>query len=797
MRNRPTASGGGTERVEPMTRNAGCGREHDHGHGHVHGDGCCGGGAVSPAGTVTDTSSDRVRMVFTVRGLDCAEEVAALKKAVGPLVGGEEHLAFDVLEGRMLVLRSAAEVPAEEIRKAVARTGMTAELYEEGATDGERRARRNQLAFTVASGVAWIAGIVYHVVDAGGLGAGLRLFAGHGAENLPLAEVLLYAAAIAFGIRYVVVKAWFAARSLRPDMNLLMVVAVSGAIVIGEWFEGAAVTFLFALSLALESWSVDRARRAIAALLDLAPPVARLRGEDGGEREVPVADVAVGSRILVLPGERIPLDGEVASGTGAVDQAPITGESVPVTKQPGDAVYAGSINTEGVLEIVTTKAASDTMLARIIRMVREAQSRRAAVEQWVERFARIYTPAVILLAILIFLLPPLLAGGAWDLWFYRALVLLVIACPCALVISTPVSVVSAIASSARHGVLIKGGGYLEQAARLRAIAFDKTGTLTRGEPAVVAIETAEGIEERRLLAVAAALEARSLHPLARAILAEAERRGVAFEPATEVRNLPGKGVEGRLDGTSLWLGSTRWIAERDIDIGTLAGPVEELKRAGRTVVLLGRDDRLLGVIGIADTIRPEAPAAVAALRDLGIEHLVMLTGDNRVTAAAIARELGITEIRAELLPEDKVRVIEELTERYRTVAMVGDGVNDAPAMARASFGIAMGAAGSDVAIETADIALMTDRLDRVPWLVGHGRRMLAVIHQNIAFSLGVKALFVLLAMIGYATLWGAIAADVGATLVVVANALRLLGGRPREIAPGTATAAATESRIAA
>ena len=764
------------------------GELHRHAHAQGSATACCGGCSTEP---LAGTGRERVRMAFSVRGLDCAEEVAALRKAVGPLVGGPEYLAFDVLEGRMLILKGAAEVPAEEIRRAVARTGMTAELHEEGGDGRAERARRSQLLFTVLSGAAWLAGILYHVFEAGGFGAALRLFAGHGAESLPAAEILFYGAAIAFGIRYVLVKAWFAARQLRPDMNLLMVVAVTGAIVIGEWFEAAAVTFLFALSLALESWSVDRARRAIAALLDLAPPVARVRSEEGGEREVPVGEVPVGTRIIVLPGERIPLDGTVASGTGAVDQAPITGESVPVTKQPGDTVYAGSINTEGVLEIVTGKTASDTMLARIIRMVREAQSRRAAVEQWVERFARIYTPAVILLAILIFLLPPLMIGGAWDVWFYRALVLLVIACPCALVISTPVSVVSAIASSARHGVLIKGGGYLEQAAKLEAIAFDKTGTLTRGEPAVVAVAPAEGVTAEELLAMAAALEARSLHPLGRAVLAEAERRGIPIEPAEDIQNLPGKGMRGRVQGRGLWLGSTRWAAERGLEGGPLTAAVAELERAGRTVVLLGSEDRVLGAIGIADTIRPEAPAAVRALRDLGVAHLVMLTGDNRVTAAAIARELGIDEVRAELLPEDKVRVIEELAARYRTVAMVGDGVNDAPAMARASFGIAMGAAGSDVAIETADIALMTDRLDRLPWLVEHGRNMLAIIHQNIGFSLGVKGLFVLLTMVGYASLWGAIAADVGATLVVVANALRLLTRKAAEPPPTTVAGGVT------
>ncbi len=739
-------------------------------------DGCCSGCGEHPDTGSARTPSERrdeIRAAFVVRGLDCAEEVAILRQAVGPLVGGEEHLSFDLLNGRMLVLASAAEVPVEEILRVVASTGMSAELLDGSGRTGKQEERRGALLLTLLSGLSLLGGVVYHVAHAASPDTVLRLFAGHEGTVPPLPELIFYAAAIATGIPRVAVKAWYAARRLRPDMNVLMTVAVSGAIVIGQWFEAAAVTFLFALSLLLESWSVARARRAIGELLDLAPPVARMRtGEI--EREVPVDRVPVGARIVILPGERIPLDGTVIEGSGSVNQAPITGESKPVPKGPGDIVYAGSINLDGVIEVRVSHPASDTMLARILRMVAEAQSRRAAVEQWVERFARIYTPTVMVLALLIFLVPPLVAGGGWSAWLYRALVLLVIACPCALVISTPVSIVSAIAAAARRGVLVKGGSFLELVSQLQAIAFDKTGTLTRGELALVAIVPARGCSEEQLLRCAAALEARSLHPLARAIVREAERRKLAIEQAEAVRNLPGKGLEGRLGESGIWIGSVGWIRERGIAPGELAGALEKLEKEGCTVIAVGSGDRLLGLLGLADQLRPEAPRVVAELKQLGIAHLVLLTGDNRVTAETIARQVGIPEVRAELLPDEKMKAIEQLVARHRIVAMVGDGVNDAPAMARASFGIAMGAIGSDLAIETADIALMNDRLERLPWLVRHGRRMMGIVRQNIGFALGVKLLFLGLAVVGIATLWGAIAADVGATLLVIANALRLL-----------------------
>ena len=718
---------------------------------------------------------------YQVQGLDCAEEVATLRQTVGPVVGGADRLSFDVLNGRMTVADTAQDVPEDAVVAAVARTGMTAVRWDAAVTggDGNDRHRRTQAWFTAASGLCVLIGLVVHVLLSGKLDEAWELLGSHAGQPTPWPALAAYLLAILFGGRFVVVKAWHAARNLRPDMNLLMTVAVMGAIGIGEWFEAATVAFLFALALSLESWSVGRARRAITALLDLAPPTARLLRPDGSEARVEVEEITPGSRIVVTAGERIPLDGRVVAGTSAVNQAPITGESVPVEKQPGLDVFAGTIVEGGTLTIEVTKTARDTMLARIIRMVEEAHERRAPSEQWVERFARYYTPVVMLLAILVFLLPPLLAGAPWNDWFYRALVLLVIACPCALVISTPVSIVAALASAARAGVLIKGGAFMELPARLRAIALDKTGTITRGEPEVVAVIPFNDHTEADLLARAAALEARTTHPLARAVIRQAERARVALAPAGDVQMVKGKGLTGTFDGEPFWLGSHRYLVERSQDAPDIARRAEALEAAGKTVIVVGNARHVCGLIAVADTIRPEARAAIDNLQAAGIQHVVMLTGDNRVTAEAIGREVGISEVRAELLPEDKLRAVEELAARYGTVAMVGDGVNDAPALARASLGIAMGAIGSDAAIETADIALMTDDIAKLPWLVRHSRRTLAVIRENIGFSLAVKAAFVVLTFAGMASLWGAIAADMGASLLVVGNALRLL--RTRDI----------------
>jgi Zn2+/Cd2+-exporting ATPase len=722
-------------------------------------------------------ASFRAGRAYKVRGLDCAEEVAVLKQAVGPLVGGADRLAFDVLTGRMTVTTNEREVADEAIFEAVAATGMTAVPWTPySKTDDTDSHRRRQVLFTAASGLALLIGFALHVALAGGLAPAWRLLGSHASTSMPWPEIAAYLAATLLGGRFVVVKAWFAARNLRPDMHLLMTVAVIGAMTIGEWFEAATVSLLFALSLTLEGWSVGRARRAIAALLDLAPPTARVLRPGGLEQTVPVNEVRLGSRFIVSAGERIPLDGRVTEGASAVNQGPITGESVPVEKQPGSEVFGGTINGDGTLTIRSTKTAENTTLARIIHMVEEAHAQRAPSEQWVERFARVYTPAVMLLALLVFLLPPVLLGEAWEEWFYRALVLLVIACPCALVISTPVSIVASLASAARAGVLVKGGRFIEMPAHLQAIAMDKTGTLTSGRPEVVQVVPLGNHTVAELISRAAALEARSTHPLAGAIRRYAEVRGIAPAPAADVQVLRGKGLTGIFDGELFWLGSHRYVLERGQDAPEITRRAEALEADGKTVVVIGNLRHVCGLIAVADIVRPGAREIVRQLHAAGIAHVVMLTGDNRTTAEAIAREVGLDEVHAELLPENKVKELEQIIARYGTVAMVGDGVNDAPALARANLGIAMGAIGSAAAIETADIALMTDDISKLPWLVVHSRRTLAIIRQNITFALAIKGVFVVLTFIGMASLWAAIAADTGASLLVVLNGLRLLNG---------------------
>ncbi len=704
---------------------------------------------------------------FRIDGMDCAEEIGILKRELAPLVGGEEHLAFDLLRGKLTV--SAQTVSAGAVRAAVARTGMRAEPWREAdERDGDRGRRRSlQRALTAASGLLTAAGLAAHAGLAG-LGAAL------GGEGAPAAAKVLYLSAVVAAGWFVAPGAWLALRRARPDMNLLMTVAVAGAVGLGEWFEAATVAFLFAGSHALEAWSVGRARRAVEALMDLSPATARVKDDRGGERELRAEAVPVGAIFVVRPGEKVPLDGTVVAGASEVDQAPITGESLPVPKSPGSEVFAGTVNGTGALEARSTRAAGETTLARMVRLVAEARSKRSPSERWVERFARVYTPAVMALALAVCMVPPLAFAAPWGDSLYRALVLLVIACPCALVISTPVTVVAALAAAARHGVLIKGGVYVEAPARLRAVAFDKTGTLTLGQPKVVEVAPLAGHDATELLERAAALEARSAHPLGRAVLSHAGERGLAVRAASDVKSVPGKGVEGLVDGALFWLGSHRFLVERGQETPEVRARLEEMSTAGRTVIAVGDDRHVCGLIAVADGLRPEARDALAGLRRAGVARLVLLTGDNQGTARAIGREAEVDDVRAELLPADKVATVEELVAAHGEVAMVGDGVNDAPAMARATLGIAMGSAGSDAAIETADVALMSDDLGKLPWLVRHSRRALAVIRQNVAFALGVKLAVFALAALGLATLWMAIAADMGASLLVIANGLRLL-----------------------
>jgi Cd2+/Zn2+-exporting ATPase len=716
-------------------------------------------------------------MDYRIQGLDCAEEVAILRREVGGKPGVID-IEFDVLNARMSVEFDPDALSAGEIVAAVNATGMKALPWERRLAheEGSFWQRHGRLMMTAVSGTLLLAAFVTHWLLLGSL---LAVFAGgHGADHaLPLSVFVLYLGGVAAGAWFVLPKALLAVRRLRPDMNLLMVVAVIGAIIIGEPFEAATVAFLFALSLLLEHWSVERARNAIGALLDLTPATARyLCPHHGTLHEKPVEEVPLGAVVRVLPGEKIPLDGEVVKGVSSVNQAPITGESLPVAKQPGDEVYAGTINQDGALEFCTTRAANDTTLARIIHMVENAQSRRARSQQWVDRFSARYTPAMMLLAAAIGVVLPLLTGISWSEGVYRALVILVIACPCALVISTPVSIVSALTASARNGILIKGGVFLEMAGRLQVLALDKTGTLTQGRAQVQHIVPCHGHTQAELLERAAALEATSGHPLARAILRKAREQGVEVAPAEHFQAIPGKGGEGVIKGRLFWIGSHRMMHEKGQETEDIHKRAEALEDAGHTVIAVGNDRHVCGLISIADSLRDDVPRTIAELRKAGVRAIVMLTGDNEGTARAIAAATGIDAYHCELLPEDKVEAIGHLVREYQDVAMVGDGVNDAPAMATATLGIAMGAMGTDAALETADVALMSDDLSKLPWLIRYSRRTLHNIQQNIAFALGLKLVFILLTLLGLASLWMAIAADTGATLLVVFNSLRLLGG---------------------
>jgi Cd2+/Zn2+-exporting ATPase len=570
-------------------------------------------------------------------------------------------------------------------------------------------------------------------------------------------------------------------------MNFLMSVAAVGALAIGEYGEAASAMFLFAVAQLLETRSMDRARNAIRGLMDLSPAQATVL-RDGEETRVPVEDIAIGETVVIRPGEKIPVDGEIRTGRSSVNQAPVTGESVPVEKEPGAEVFAGTLNGEGALEVCSTRPASDTTLARIIHSVEEAQASRAPSQTFVERFARVYTPAVVIAAFGLALLPPLAGLGGWGEWFGRALVLLVVACPCALVISTPVTVVSALAGAARRGILIKGGLHLEKAGRARVVVMDKTGTLTEGQPAVVAVHALNGTHPHDVLALAAAAEARSEHPLARAILQHAGGEGIQPPPVFDTVAMPGRGIRARVGNRTVYVGNPRLFGELGAGDPGVATLLDDLRSAGHTAVLVGsaagtgspEPPTVLGALALADRVRPGAAAALADLHRAGIRRVVMLTGDNPQTAGAVAELLGgrtgvgVDEFRAELLPEDKVAAVREIQRAEGAVLFVGDGINDAPALAAADVGVAMGAAGTDIALETADIALMDDDLSKLAMTIRIARKAERIIRANIAFALVSKAIFVVLAVLGVATLWMAVAADVGASLLVTANGLRAL-----------------------
>ncbi|HEY8414682.1 MAG TPA: heavy metal translocating P-type ATPase [Thermaerobacter sp.] len=561
------------------------------------------------------------------------------------------------------------------------------------------------------------------------------------------------------------------------DVDLLMVLAALGAAAIGAWEEGATLLFLFSLSNALQSYAMDRTRQAIRALMKLAPETAhRRRPGDGELEEVPVAELRVGDRIVVRAGERIPIDGRVVAGRSTVDQAPITGESVPVPKQAGDEVFAGTLNQFGVLEVEVTREPGDTMLARIVALVQAAQEDRSRTQRLVDRIEQVYATAVVVIALLAAGIPLLLGADPYQS-VYRALVLMVVASPCAVAMSAPAPVLSAIANAARRGVLFKGGRYVEELSAVRVVAFDKTGTLTEGRPRVTDVVPLDGVPEDEVLRLAATAEQLSEHPLARAVLEAARERGIQPLPAGDTQVVPGLGVAATAAGHRVWAGSAEFARRQGAAAEAALQAAERLGAEGKTVILVGRDDRVVGVIAARDRIRPGAREAVAALKQAGLVP-VMLTGDRAEVARAIAAELGIDEVRAELLPDRKMAAVDELAVQLGPVAMVGDGVNDAPALARARVGIAMGAAGTDVALETADVVLVSDEIDKLPFVFELSRRATRTVWQNLSFALGVIAVLVTLTLLGRIDLAAGVMGHEGSTVLVMANGLRLLGARP-------------------
>ena len=585
--------------------------------------------------------------------------------------------------------------------------------------------------------------------------------------------IIGYGAAIVIGGYTLFIKGLKNLSRLKFDMNTLMTIAIIGAALIGEWGEGATVVILFAISEALERYSMDKARQSIESLMDIAPKEALIR-RGNEEMMINVEDIVVGDIMIVKPGQKLAMDGFVVKGTSTLNQAAITGESVPVTKTVDDEVFAGTLNEEGLLEVQVTKKVEDTTLSKIIHLVEEAQAERAPSQAFVDKFAKYYTPAIVLLALFIAVVPPLF-GGDWSEWIYQGLAVLVVGCPCALVVSTPVAVVTAIGNAAKNGVLIKGGIYLEETGHLKAIAFDKTGTLTKGVPAVTDILTFGG-EQNELLLITAAIEKGSQHPLASAITRKAEESGLKFNDVSieEFHSITGKGVKAKVNNQMYYVGSPNFFEELHGSIpNDRKEKITELQTQGKTVMVVGTEKEILSFIAVADEMRESSKEVISKLNSMGIET-VMLTGDNERTAAAIGKRVGVSDIRADLLPEDKLNFIKELRRKYQSVAMVGDGVNDAPALAASTVGVAMGGAGTDTALETADIALMSDDLSKLPYTINLSRRALMIIKQNITFSLAIKLLALLLVVPGWLTLWIAIFADMGATLIVTLNSLRLL-----------------------
>ncbi len=757
--------------------------------------------------SVEKMKGNEKKQIFRVTGMDCASCARTVETGVARLPGVEE-CSLNYTTERLVV---RGEVDDETVETRVRELGYDLILIDEQdswAGLSSKQRPRSFFRYMMAQRDTMLALIGALLILPGLIFNELLPMLG---QYHALFDAMAVAALVMAGYP-VAHSAWNALRINRDiNINVLMTIASIGALFIGAYTEAGLVMVLFALGEALEGYAASRAREAIRSLIAVVPGEATVlracidcathmgqNGYEAGpcpfcgleEQRVPVEELRVGETIIVRPGERIPMDGQILDGTSSINEAPITGESLPVAKEAGDTVFASSINGEGVLRLEVTHRPQDNTISRLIRMVEDAQEKKAPAQKFVDRFARVYTPAVVLLAALVAFVPPLLLGqpllsnGDTQGWLYRALALLVVACPCALVISTPVSLISAISNAARHGVLVKGGVFLEALSRVQVVALDKTGTLTRGEPTVVTVQ-AVGCRERvegqcedcdDMLALAGAVERHSEHPLAQALVEASVRRGVdrRYRRAEGVAAMAGQGVTGRVDGRQVTIGSHRYFDQRMVHAPHTCLELQSATRAGHTPVLISADGHYLGYVTVADAVRASSAQVVTRLRQLGLDPLIMLTGDDDETAATIGREVGVTDVRANLLPEDKVAVVQALLDDFGAVAMVGDGINDAPALATSTVGIAMGAAGTAQAMETADIALMGDDLSRLPFAIRLSRATMHTIRTNVALSLAIKGVFLVLVLLGMGSLWLAVLADMGASLLVTLNGTRLL-----------------------
>lgn len=687
---------------------------------------------------------------YEVVGMDCGSCAQSIEKHL-KTIPGITDAQVNFATGKMKV---AHHVTDEKIIKEVNHIGFKAYLPSDEKSADKVKQSKADFGLLVTSGV----------MIAGGFLATYT--------NIPeIVSTILFAMAIIISGYRPIRSAYYALKSRSLDMNVLMAMAAIGAAIIGEWFEGATVVWLFSLGNALQARSMEQTRKSIHELMDLTPPVALIKS-GGAFIEKRVEEISKGDIMLIKPGDRLPLDGEVISGTSSINQAPITGESIPVDKYAGDEVYAGTINESGSLEVEVTKLSEDTAIAKIIHLVEEAQEKRAPSQAFIDKFASIYTPIVFVIAISIILLPPLFQFGTWGEWAYKGLALLIIACPCALVISTPVAIVSAIGNAAKNGVLIKGGTFLERAGKISMVAFDKTGTLTEGKPVVTDVHTL-GVDESKLLEIISTLEEHSTHPIAKAILTYAEEKGIQATTGEAFQTIAGKGVQAQIAGQNYFAGNRKLFTEEVLTKETNS-VIDKLESEGKTIIIVGTEQSIIGVIAVADQIRPIAVKALSRLKDIGVNQSVMLTGDNEGTAKMIAKEASIDQYVAQLLPEGKVDAIQKLQSEGHDVAMVGDGINDAPALATADLGIAMGGVGTDTAMETADIVLMADNLEKLPYTMRLSRKALGIIKQNIYFSILIKLVALLLIFPGWLTLWLAILSDTGAAIIVILNSLRLV-----------------------